>query len=93
MSLAFLNQLLNETFFTLNLLIDALQEHAGKEEYAVIKLRTKINKKTQQSDICYFVCDRERKIHTLKNQKRIHKAFRINDCLFSVIVKHKANVG
>ena len=87
MSLKSPTQLLNQFYFFLDDLMKALQEHANNEDYVIIKKTTKKNLKIDQIDICYFVCDRERKIHVFKSQKRIHEESQINDCSFSVVVK------
>ena len=84
--------LLNQSFSSLDSLLKALQEYAGSEGYAVTKKRTKNNPKTNLPDTCYFVCDRGRKIHIPKGQRRIHGSSRTNECPFSVVAKYREDM-
>ena len=71
---------------TLSELFTAFNEHAGPQEYAVVKARTKESKKGVLRK-CVFRCDRE---ETFKNSedidKRIHASSRLIDCSYSAIV-------
>ena len=81
--------MLNETYGSLNLLLVAMQKHAGPEGYAVCQLRIKKCATTGLIDTCYICCDRGRKDRQPRGQKRLHGTSRTIDCPFSVVVKSK----
>ena len=83
-----------ETYVSLDLLVSALNAHAGAQGYAVVKQRTKTRPKTGMVVKAYFRCDRGGKPEKLGyERKRKHSTTRLIDCLFSCFASYKQDTG
>ena len=70
-----------------------MQEHAGKEGYAVIKKRTKKKLSTDSIYKAWLRCDRGGKFAEGRGfGKRLHTSSRLIKCLFECIVKEETDI-
>lgn len=63
-----------------------MNEHAGREGYAIVLKRTKKSKLGITNKV-WIICDRGRKKHQVTGQNRRHGGSRHIECPFSVIAK------
>ena len=71
-------------YTTLSELIDAINEHVGAEEYAVVKVRTKTSKKEVVRK-CVLKCDRESEPKDNHATEKRFDSSRLIDCQFAAI--------
>lgn len=69
-----------------------IQLHARNQGYAVVKSRTKNDKKGELKTV-WLICDRGRPLRESTGTKRIHGTSRRNDCPFEIVLRRSLDLG